>query len=58
MDLEVVEEFVGGLFWPFHQVKVVVDIWSAIVFQGLSVVDVHVVDWSMGLDHKALFWFQ
>ncbi len=58
MDLEVVEELVGGLFWPFHQVEVVVNIWSVIMGQSLGVVGVQVVDRSLGLDDKALFWFQ
>ena len=58
MDLEVVEELVGGLFWPFHQVEEVVDVRSAFMFQWLGCMDVEVLEGPMCFDHKALFWFQ
>ena len=56
LDLQVVKESLGGFLGPFHEVKVVVDIWSVTVYKALGCQLVHGWWRTRGLDHQTLFW--
>ena len=56
LGLQVVEESLGSFFWPFHEVKVVMDIWSVTVYKALGCQLVNGLWRTFGLDHQALFW--
>ena len=55
LDFQGADEVIGGVFWPFHQVEVVLDVGSISVLEALCEVDVQVTGWSRGFDHKAFF---
>ena len=56
LKLEGLEEIVGGLFRPFHQVQIVMDVRAVCMDQALGGKACQILWWAFGLDHKALFW--
>ena len=56
LKLEGLEKVIGGLFWPFHQVQIVMDVWAVCMDQALGGEACQVLWWAFGLDQKALFW--
>ena len=56
LKLEGLEKIVGGLFWPFHQVQIVMDVRAIGMDQALGGKACQILWWASGFDHKALFW--
>ena len=55
LKLEGLEEIVGGFFRPFHQVQIVMDVWTVGMDQALGGKACQVLWWAFGFDHQALF---
>ena len=55
VDLKVLEKFVGGGLWPFHEVQEVVHVWSVTMDKALGNHLAHGLGLALGLDDKALF---
>ena len=50
------EKIIGGLFRPFHQVQIVMDVRAVCMDQALGGKACQILWWAFGLDYKALFW--
>ena len=55
VDLQVLEKFIGGGLWPFHEVQEVVHVWSVTVDEALGNHLAHGLGLALGLDDQALF---
>ena len=55
VNLEVLEKSIGCLLRPFHEVQVVVKVWSVTVDKALGDHLAHGLGFAFGLDDKALF---
>ena len=55
VHLQVVEKFIGGGLWPFHEVQEVVHVWSVSVDKALGNHLTHGLGLALGLDDQTLF---
>ena len=55
VKLQVVEKFIGGGLWPFHEVQEVVHVWSVSVDKALGNHLAHGLGLALGLDDQTLF---
>ena len=55
VNLQVVEKFIGGGLWPFHEVQEVVHVWSVSVDKALGNHLAHGLGLALGLDDQTLF---
>ena len=55
VDLQVLEKFIGGGLWPFHEVQEVVHVWSVTVDEALGNHLAHGLGLALGLDDQTLF---
>ena len=55
LQLEGLEEVIGGVLRPFHQIQIVVDVWAIGVNQALGCEAGQVLWLALGLHDQALF---
>ena len=55
VHLQVLEKFIGGGLWPFHEVQEVVHVWSVTVYEALGNHLTHGLGLALGLDDQTLF---
>ena len=58
VNLEVLEKSIGCLLRPFHEVQVVVRVWSVTVDKALGDHLAHGLGFAFGLDDKGIVWVE